>query len=314
MHGGLLDPEEYMFSRKTMMLVLAGVGILIFPASYLPASGGFERVSESGIRVLEVDASMLHVEVNGGAGLVLTGWGEDVPANVKVRCKRRGDVLRVSVEKRLFPFALRGEGRLFFEVPGEVDLDIRTASGRIVVRNMSSARVMAGSASGSISISRVRAEVEVQSSSGDINLGMIEGNLRAESSSGGMELVDVNGKVSATVSSGNLRISAIEGDIAVSSSSGKILLSSTAGALDLHTSSGDIIGEGVRLTNDSRFKTASGRIDVGLINQLNDLSFRLSSSSGRLQVGNLRGEKSLAAGEGTIRVSGESGSGDQLYR
>lgn len=308
------EKEENLVSHKSPIVPFVVITLLAFCAGNAPASAQFERLSESGISVLQVEASLLNVEVNGGAGSVLTGWGEDIPKNVIVNYKRRGDVLHVWVEKRFSPFALRKEGRLFFEVPDSIDLDIRSASGTIVIRNMRSSLIKAGSSSGGISVSKIRSVVEVKSSSGGINLGMIEGDLRAESSSGRVELIDVNGTVNATASSGDLRLSAINGDIGVSSSSGRIMLSSVTGALSLHTVSGDITGDGIRVTGDSIFETSSGRIDVDLENQLNDLSFRLTSSSGRLQVGNLKGEKSLAAGEGMMRITGESSSGDQSYR
>ena len=303
-----------MIFRKQIVLLLIGVFMAVFCAGYLAASPTFEKVSESGIRVLEVEASFLNVEVNGGTGSTVTGWGEDISRNVIVNYKRRGDVLHIWVEKRFSPFALRQSGRLYFEVPEDVDLDLRSASGEIVIRNMSPARLRAESSSGNISISRIGSDLEVKNASGDINLGMIDGNVRVENSSGRIELTDVNGNVSAGASSGDLRLSAVEGDIEASSNSGRIALRSTTGALHLHTSSGAIHGEDVYITGASMFETGSGRIDVDLRNQLNDLSFRLTSSSGALQVGNLKGERNLAAGEGTIRVTGETSSGSQLFR
>ncbi len=303
-----------MVSRGFVTLILAGVAFVTLGVSSAVASASFERISETGIRTLEVEASLLNVEVNGGTGSSLTGWGEDIPKNVVVNYKRRGDVLRIWVEKRFAPFAFRKNGRLFFEVPDGIDLDIRTSSGEIVIRNMESQSLVTASSSGNIAVSRIKSAVEVKSSSGNINIGMIDGSVRAESSSGRVELTNVIGKVSAAASSGDVRLSSVEGDIEVSSSSGRIVLNSTNGAVFAHTSSGDIVGEDVWITGDSRYKTSSGDIEVDFDNPLNDLSFRLTSSSGNLQVGDLKGERNLAAGEGTIRITGESTSGRQSYQ
>ena len=303
-----------MSCRKLSAGLFAGIIIIILGVSPAAAAPGFERVSETGIRVLEVEASLLNVEINGGSGSTLTGWGEEIPKNVIVKSRRRGDVLRIWVEKRFAPFAFRQKGRLFFDLPENVDLDIRTSSGEIIIRNMDSERLVAASSSGNISVSRIKSKVEVKSSSGDLSLGMIEGSVRAESSSGRLEVINLVGEVNATASSGNLRLSAVEGAVTASSSSGRIVFSSTTGALYAHASSGDITGEDIVITGDSTFKTSSGDIDIEFLNPLNELSFRLTSSSGGLQVGNLRGEKSLAAGEGKIRITGESSSGNQSYK
>jgi putative adhesin len=303
-----------MVSKRILPYIAIGFTLFVIGFSSISASPAFERVNETGIRRLEVEASLLNVEINGGSGDVLTGWGEDIPKNVVVNYRRRGDVLRIWVEKRFAPFALRKDGRLFFEVPKEIDLDIRTSSGGIIIRNMESQNLFISSSSGDIGASRIESPVEVKSSSGDISLGMMEGDIRAESSSGRMELINVVGDVTATASSGDIRLSAVAGDLEISSTSGRIVLSSTNGTVFAHTSSGDIVGEDVRITGDALFKTSSGSIDIDFDNRLNDLSFRLTSSSGGLQVGDLKGERNLAAGEGTIRVSGESSSGDQSYR
>ena len=303
-----------MASSRFLSRITIGIALLSACVSFAGASPSFEGISESGIRRLEVEASLLNVEINGGTGGSLTGWGEDIPKNVVVNYRRRGDVVRVWVEKRFAPFASRRNGRLFFEVPENIDLDIRTSSGGIIIRNMESESLVTASSSGDISVSRISSRVEVKSSSGNISLGMIDGDISAKSSSGRVEVINVAGDVTATASSGDVRLSAVEGDLELSSSSGGIYLSSTQGSVIARATSGSIVGNDVRITGDSTYETSSGNIEMDFDNPLNDLSFRLSSSSGRLRIGNLTGEKNLAAGEGNIRVSGESSSGNQSYK
>ena len=303
-----------MIARKFSIFLLSLFAMTALFGCKASASARFEGVSETGIRVLEVEASLLDVEVSGGSGSTLRGRGEDIPRNIVVKYKRRGDVLRVWVEKRFSPFSFGRNGRLYFDAPEDIELDIRCSSGDIVIRNIDSERLYAASSSGDISISSISSEITVKNSSGSVNLGMIDGDVLVESSSGNVELIDLTGAANATASSGNIRFSAIEGNIEASTSSGRIVLSATQGALDLRTTSGSIVGEDVLVSGDSVFESSSGNIDVDFSNQLNDLSFRLESSSGRLKVGNLRGEKNLAAGEGAINITGESSSGNQSYR
>jgi DUF4097 and DUF4098 domain-containing protein YvlB len=303
-----------MFVAKMKIHVIAGFMALLFCTMYVSASPQFEGIDETGIEVLEVEASLLDVEIIGVSGTTLTARGDEIPNNMIVKYKRRGNVLRVWAEKRFFSFKLRNNGSLYFEVPGNTDLNIRTSSGEVVIRNMASESVSAESSSGMISISNILSDLRVNSSSGDVNIGMVEGNVRAESSSGQIEIIDVSGAVTLSSSSGDLRLSSIDGAIEASSSSGRVTLEAVNGTVDLQTSSGNITGADVLITGDSAFESSSGRIDIDFSNQLNEISFRLKSSSGMLEVGNLRKEKQLAAGEGAMKVTGESSSGNQAYR
>lgn len=303
-----------MKSPRIKIYAILSVFALCICAVHVSASPQFEGLRETGVRTLEVEASLLDVEVNGVPGSTLTVRGEDISKNIAVKYKRRGDVLRVWVEKRFYPLTLRKSGSLYIEVPMDTGVELKSSTGEIVIRNMESDLFSTESSSGNISISNVFTDVRAKSSSGDINIGMIEGSVYGESSSGRIEVINVNGGVYLSASSGDLRLSAIEGNIEAASSSGRIILNTIKGALRIKTSSGDITGEDVLISGDSVFESSSGRIDMNLDNQLNGLTFRLKSSSGKLEVGNLSGEKNLAAGEGTIRITGETSSGDQTYR
>ncbi len=301
-------------SRTTGIRISIAASLLLCAASAASASGEFDRISEMGISELRVESSMLDVEVRGGARLAVEGRGQDIPDSVEVEYERRGSVLHVWVKRRFSFFSFGRDGKLFFDVPRGIDLDIRSSSGSVDIQGMSSEHLSAGSSSGSVSLSDIRSELDAHSSSGAINIKEVQGNIRAESSSGDIDISDVEGDLTASVSSGKVRLSGIRGDVEVSASSGSVEMDSTKGSISIQTSSGDIEGDDVWVSGDSTFHSSSGGVDIDFANPLSAFSFRLSSSSGRLRAGDVGGQKSLMAGSGVFRITGETSSGSQRYR
>jgi DUF4097 and DUF4098 domain-containing protein YvlB len=223
-------------------------------------------------------------------------------------------LLRVWVEKR-FPFlAVTGNGVLYFDVPSSVELEIKSSSGSIAVDSMDTGHVIAAASSGEVELRDIRARVDVSSSSGNIRVDDIRGDLDAEASSGDIEIDQVRGSVVTETSSGSSKLSRVDGDISVSATSGRIDFEDTKGMISAQTSSGGIDGKGVWIDGDSSFHSTSGNIDIEFGNPLGAFSFRLSSTSGKLQAGDVQGEKDLAAGTGFFKISGETSSGNQRYR
>jgi DUF4097 and DUF4098 domain-containing protein YvlB len=299
--------------NKLKLLVLMAV-CLSFGTANLAASADFESLSEAGVGELRVDASMLDVEIYGRVGFAVDGRAEDLPDNLIVNYRRQGTTLYVWVEKKYSLFPTRGRGKLVFQVPRGIDLEIETSSGTVSIQDIDSDSVEVSASSGSIRLSAVSGEIDVESSSGGLYLDRIDGALRAQSTSGRIEVNFLDGDLAASASSGSIRLSGITGDIDTVASSGRIELDSVRGRVRAETSSGSINGDNVWITDDSVFKTSSGGIDIDLENPLSTFQFSLSSSSGSLKAGEIRGNKALQAGSGSIRITGNSSSGSQRYR
>lgn len=194
---------------------------------------------------------------------------------------------------------------------------IRTSSGEIGVQNCQGD---AGfhSLSGGVRATGIKGKLTITSASGDQYLTDITGDLQSTSVSGDVSLKDQAGNVGIVTSSGEITVSNSLGDISCHSISGGIRLEGVEGKLDLRTGSGDVSGESVGLVGSCVIQTVSGDVNMGLKNSAEDLSFDLRSISGDLKIkkGNtvVDGEKSIKTGTGKIRVTGETSSGDQVYR
>ncbi|MBW2092016.1 MAG: DUF4097 family beta strand repeat protein, partial [Deltaproteobacteria bacterium] len=69
----------------------------------------------------------------------------------------------------------------------------------------------------------------------------------------------------------------------------------------------------LKITEDSSFRATSGKIDLDFINDMDEFTFDLRSSSGRIEIGSTKAKGKLLIGNGSIRIHGKTSSGDQSY-
>lgn len=288
----------------TMMILAAGRAF---------SSGGFEGINETGVRTLRVEGAVVSVEVTGSLGRTVVGRAYDIPNNIEIKYDRFGDTVRVWIDKRFSLLGGGGDPVLRFEVPRATDLDISTASGNISIKGMLGDYLHAASSSGSIEIDDVRTSVHAQTSSGDLYVADIDGDTHAETASGEIELRQILGEVVGSTSSGGIEAHDLRGDVSLTTASGDIELDDITGTMRASSSSGSISGRRVQINGDSTFTSRSGTIRIDFNNPLNSLSFRLTSTTGSLRVGDVTGNKSLTAGSGRFLVKGETSSGNQRY-
>ncbi len=257
--------------------------ILLAPV-FAAASGGREgdSFSYAGIDRIEIDAVFLNVEVRGENNPTVY-MRSDLPEgtffsprNFEVKHELSGSRLRVWIERE--DIFSGGSGTLFFRVPSDAELDVKTASGDVRISGLSTSVMKAKSASGNMTISDIDAEVTIGAISGDLTARKLSGDLDLTTVSGDIDLSDLRGRIS---------VSSI---------------------------SGDIRGEKLLLEESAKFKTVSGDIDIDLENALDELRYVLSTVSGRLKVGSISATRGLEMGNGALALKGESVSGSQTYR
>ena len=257
--------------------------ILLTPL-FAAASGAREGESFSYAEIdrIEIDAVFLNVEVRGENNPTVY-MRSDLPEgtffsprNFEVKHEVIGSKLRVWIERE--SIFSGGSGTLFFRVPSQTELDVKTASGDVRISGISTSVMKAKSASGNMTISDIDAEVTI---------GAISGDLTARKLNGDLDLTTVSG------------------DIELSTLRGRIFVSSI---------SGDIRGDDLLLEQSSNFKTVSGDIDLDLENALDELHYVLSTVSGRLKVGSISATRGLEMGNSPLTLKGESVSGSQTYR
>lgn len=269
--------------------------------------------------------------------------------DIRISYEVEGSTLNVWIER---PRSLSGsfDGFLHFLVPKNTHVFVENSSGSIRVENIGQSMVELSASSGSIRAENIDSDLSAIASSGSLTIASIDGDLTAKTSSGSQSISHIEGNVNTSLSSGSINISDVKGEVktqtssgsqkiynvengveavAVSgsinmeniighvnakTSSGSIKLKNIKGVLHLSSSSGGQSGIAVLLTGDSSFSSSSGSVQMELLNSEDQLSFDLRASSGSLRAMGTSGDKHLMLDRGTIRVTGNSSSGSQVYR
>lgn len=144
-------------------------------------------------------------------------------------------------------------------------------------------------------------DVKMNSDLGDIDVISLKSNIT--------KLYTALGDITAKNISGNIDLHTTNGDISMNELEGKI---------NSVTSLGDIKGEHILISDNSKFKTSNGDIDVQLSNPLSDFSLDLNSSLGKVKVDrpNFKKKSSsqLKIGNGKLKVIMQTSLGKIIVR
>jgi hypothetical protein len=134
--------------------------------------------------------------------------------------------------------------------------------------------------------------------------------------------IDVNGLKANTTkvytALGDITAENVSGNIDLNTDLGDISMRKLEGKINSVTSLGDIDGEHILLSDNSKFNTSLGDIDVQLSNTLSDCSLDLSSSLGKVKVDRpdlkMKSGSQLTLGNGKLKVIMETSLGKVIVR
>ncbi|WP_436515986.1 DUF4097 family beta strand repeat-containing protein [Ekhidna sp. To15] len=267
---------------------------------------------------VRIEGSFVDVYVNKGEKVyfkgIITGSGDEGDYRFETDIVGKTLVIRVDRRRDKSWRNYRiNESRIDLTIVDGVKLDIDNSSGDVNVANLRASSSKIEASSGDITIRSVVANLEVETSSGDIDIDGLTGDSEIESTSGDQDIFNTTGNIETRASSGDITISGFNGKIEVQATSGDVEIRKGLGAIRARTSSGNIDGYSIELNDNSYFDATSGDIEIDFSNDLDDLSFDLTATSGDLEVGNRSGEKRLLIERGGIKISGTTSSGSQEY-
>ena len=265
------------------------------------------------IRSLEIEAGTMAVDVRTVRGGSVSMTVENYPDDLTVYHSVSGAHVRVWVERRFSHFARAQRGRIVLLVPFETRLTITTSTGAVAVAGVRGDDLRVETSTGRVALDSVSGPVYARTTTGSIDIRDSNGELELRSSTGSITLSRVEGRISATSSTGTQRYIGVVGTIVARSTTGRMELNDTVGLVEIRTSTGNQIGRGVTLTGDSSFEASTGSIDVELTNDIDDLGFDLTSTTGSLQVGGERSQRRLFLGSTGITVVGSTSTGSQRF-
>ncbi|MEQ6166082.1 DUF4097 family beta strand repeat-containing protein [Ekhidna sp. MALMAid0563] len=267
---------------------------------------------------VRIEGSFVDVYVNTGDKVyfkgIITGNGDEGDYRFETDIVGKTLVIRVDRKtNRSWRNYRINESRIDLTITDGVKLDIDNSSGDVNVANLRASESRIEASSGDITLRSIVANLEVETSSGDIDIDGLTGDSEIESTSGDQEIYNSRGNIETRASSGDITVSGFNGKIEIQATSGDVDVRKGVGALKIRTSSGEIDGYGIEVNDNCYFDATSGNIEIDFVNDLDELSFDLTATSGDLEVGNRSGEKRLVIDRGGIKITGTTSSGDQEY-
>lgn len=269
------------------------------------------------VKVIEIDAKFASTVIIGSdrtdVDFVGEISGDNSDNDITIKHSLNGSTLSIEVEDDSWFFSGNNSCNLTLIVPKNIHLDIESGSGEITVRNINDQDADFSSGSGNLHLSELTGSGECTTGSGSIKLSSSNGKFECHSGSGDVRVDILNGEIEIGTGSGSIKLSKIKGKVEASSGSGSINISNSEGVLNLSTASGSIDGNSILVSANSQFNTASGSIEMGLLNPENSLSFELSAASGSLEANGVKGSHNLTVNKGLIKVVGSTASGSQKF-
>lgn len=267
---------------------------------------------------VRIEGSFVDVYVNKGDKVyfkgIISGSGDEGDYRFETDIVGKTLVIRVDRQRdKSWKNYRINESRIDLTIIDGVKLDIDNSSGDVNVANLRASSSKIEASSGDITLRSIVANLEVETSSGDIDIDGLTGDSEIESTSGDQDIFNTKGNIETRASSGDITISGFNGKIKVQATSGDVEIRKGVGAIRARTSSGNIDGYAIELNDNCYFDATSGDIEIDFVNDLDDLSFDLTATSGDLEVGNRSGEKRLVIERGGIKITGTTSSGNQEY-
>lgn len=263
MNARCLRATLFLFALLCRPLAAGGLG-------ELPSGSLLTAVEEWGIERLEVDAACFDFEYRGGAGPVtrVEVFGS---ADERFSIERDGALLSIRAEERML-LAGGSRGRILVTGPAMMELAVTAEGGSVSIQTVGAPELSVYGGSGTLSIDRVEARLSLYSNSGDIAVA---------GSSGSKRII---------TDSGDVIVRNSEGDLTVRTSAGRVNMWDVEGSLDVETVSGAIDIVGIKLREQGRVVTNSGRIDVVFAQELDELDLDVSTVSGAIQIADQQAE------------------------
>lgn len=296
--------------RQTLLIPLLLLGSVLFAFG----TGETGDAEFDGIREIRVDAGVFDVDVQGTRGRGTTLEVRNESDRFRVLNSTTGDTLDVWVESRFSFLGRPPRGLITLMVPADALVRVRTSTGDVEVRDVTSDRMSVDTTTGHISLEGISSRLTVETSTGGVEIQGCSGRFDITTTTGEIEIENTTGDVSARSSTGRHHYEDLIGDLVARSTTGRIEIDGMQGTLELRTSTGSQEGRDIRLTGNSSFESSTGSIEMDFEDDLEELEFDLRSTTGSLRVGREESQRQLYLGGTGFTITGESSTGSQEYR
>lgn len=270
------------------------------------------------VKAIEIDGSFLNISVVHGTRTTLEGI-------IEVAGERETYTFKDRIFNEQFHLSLSSKDHateqvneilvstLSLTLSPNTHLQIKTSSGNVKLEGISQSQVDVRSISGAVEMNDIHTNVNIHCDSGSISGRDLQGSYELTSGRASITIDQLEGTLKAKSDDGDIRISDTKATLDLQTIEGSVDLRKVAGLLSAISESGSIVGKKITLEGDVSLRTASGAITIDFKNDIESLSFFLTSSSGTMEVEKKIYEESLTIDRGGFRINAITKHGDQKY-
>jgi putative adhesin len=313
-----------MMMRQRRVLALLAAFAVALLAGARPALADYH--SEKALKLspggrLVMDLSVGSVTVTGtsesGARIEVTSNRDDLNEMFSFDFEESAGEARVIVRKK---YSFHWPNRLWVHfdvrVPTETQLEVKTSGGSVEISRLRRDADL-NTSGGSIKVSELAANLLAHTSGGSVGLREVTGNAKVDTSGGSIEGDTVSGALDVRTSGGSIRLEKVRGDLLAHTSGGSIHIDDAAGKVDASTSGGSVeVAFAKGNARGGQVETSGGGVRVSLDPSVNlDLEAEASSgrvtsdvpiqTSGTISTSHLHGK--IGSGGETLRVHSDGG-------
>lgn len=270
------------------------------------------------VEAIEIDGSFMNIKVVQGTRTTLEGVIEITGEREIYTFKDRifNEQFHLSVSSKDQATEQVNEilvSELNLTLAPNTHLQIKTTSGNVKLEGLTQSQLEIHSISGAVEMNDIHTDVNIHCDSGSISGTELLGSFRFTSGQAPITIDHLEGTLKAKTRDGDLLISDTKATLDLQSIDGEIDLRKVTGLLSAISESGSIMGKKITLEGDASLRSASGVIAIDFKNDIESLSFFLTSSSGTMEVEKKIYEGSLTIDRGGFKINAITKRGNQKY-
>jgi putative adhesin len=315
--------ETKTVNKKQAVPLVVAISVLVLA---VPLSLRAEYRNEKTLRLdpggrFALDSSVGSVNVTGtpepGARIVITSNRDDLEELIDFRFEEGEREARVSARRRHsdgWPHHVWVHYEV--RVPSDTRTQVKTGGGSVEISSLHGDADL-NTSGGSIKVASLSASLRARTSGGSIHLQKINGDAEVDTSGGGIDGDGVSGRLEARTSGGSIRLERVGGDLLAHTSGGSIRIEDAGGRVDAKTSGGSVeVAFAQANVHGGQVETSGGGVTVRLDRSAN-LNVEASTSAGSVStdlpiqvVGTISKSRltgTLGSGGETLRLHSDGG-------
>lgn len=231
-----------------------------------------------------IESSVGSVTITGtsesGARVVVTSNRDDFEELIDLRFEESAGEARVIARRRHSQgWPNRVSAHFEVHVPADTRTEVKTSGGSVEISALRGDADL-NTSGGSIKVTELSANLRGRTSGGSIHLVEIKGNADVDTSGGSINGESISGKLEARTSGGSIRLERVSGDLLAHTSGGGVRIEDAGGRVDAKTSGGSVeVAFAKGNAHGGDVETSGGGVTVRLDRSAN-LNVEASTSSG----------------------------------